>query len=151
MKKQERISNSVLNFEKEIADKIINGTAIHTILKGNDIEVGDKLYMFSEFGTKNCKKLEMKMPIEVKWVKRIRIQTSGTFEIFDKKLKSYPFWFLQEIAINNGFEQFIDMVNWFCEKYPKKEPFVAQIVGWTDCPYKFYSKTSFCKAKFPQF
>lgn len=130
----------LLGFKPHFAELIKNGRKIHTIREGNRFKVGDKLHMYTGVRTKNCQKIDIEgWPLEVKWVMKVELKFTGDYFVllqYSNHYQSLSTIEMDNLALNDGFENWFDMYKWFRANYPKEACFKGQIIGWTDAAYR---------------
>jgi len=115
-----------LNFQKQFAEKVRSGKKLQTIraFRKRPFEVGDKLYLYTGLRTKICKKLGEALCSDVA---NIDIIDCETIKIDGSELSKS---LRDEMAVNDGFKDFQQMVEWFNETHGL--PFVGQLIKWDE-------------------
>jgi len=112
-----------ISFKKQFADKVLKGKKNQTIrpIRKNPIKKDDTLYLYTGMRTKDCKKLK---EVKCKDVKKIKI------DFFDTKIDgaSVPNSSVVDLALNDGFDNSIDFIEFFEKQYGL--PFEGVIIYW---------------------
>lgn len=114
----------ILNFQKQFADKVKNGTKRQTIrkLRKHPIKIDDILYLYTGLRTKNCEKIGQNICNNVEY---IEILHDGFWILSDKILNDKE---LELLAEKDGFKDFDEMCKWFSKNHDL--PFKGQVIQW---------------------
>lgn len=114
---------------------------IHTIRQGNRWKEGMSIQMATGVRTKNYKQFNKGIP-ELETVKSVQsIKMYFDFHL-GLNLKTWAIYIddnfympvngaIEKLALNDGFNNVPDFINWF----HRKEPFFGQIIHWTNFKY----------------
>ena len=115
---------AILNFQKQFADAIKDGSKCQTIRKRRKypIKKGDTLYLYTGLRTKNAEKLK-----EIKCSDVLKVKMDWKKVALPAIVINY-LEYLDEFAIADGFEDWTEMINWFESVHGI--PFEGDIIMW---------------------
>lgn len=146
----------ILGFKPQFVPKILNGTKIHTIRKGNRWKPGMSIQMATGVRTKNycqfntdisnlqiCKSVQT---IKIRfnhacdiwqfhiWNSNIRLYF--TFSIYIDDIQIVGKSYIHLLALNDGFEDVDSFINWFYNaRNLELNMYEGQIIHWTNFKY----------------
>ena len=127
----------ILSFKPQFISKILDGSKIHTIRadKHNRWEAGLKIQFATGARTKHYRCFKEGVctgvqDIKIKWSRKLRhIQI-----VIDGDKRLYNFEEKDQIAINDGFQYWNDLLNFFFPNY-RSGTFRGKIIHWTNFKY----------------